>query len=102
MGSRLAVRIYLSLCFKGANMEIKTLVAELITKIIAEISLPENSERIRLEVIDPFIQYIIKQVYPYLIMTCIIFVLMFICIISVLVILVGKFNTPSLASGKNM
>ncbi len=77
-------------------MEIKTLVADLVTKIIAEISLPENSDRIRLEVIDPFIQYIIKQVYPYLIMTCIIFILMFICIVSVLVILVGKFySRPS-------
>jgi hypothetical protein len=83
-------------------MEIKTLVADLVTKIIAEISLPENSDRIRLEVIDPFIQYIIKQVYPYLIMTCIIFILMFICIVSVLVILVGKFDSKASSLAKNI
>jgi hypothetical protein len=83
-------------------MEIKTLVADLVTKIIAEISLPENSDRIRLEVIDPFIQYIIKQVYPYLIMTCIIFILMFICIISVLIILVGKFDSKTSSLAKNI
>jgi hypothetical protein len=83
-------------------MEIKTLVSELVTKIIAEILLPENSDRIRLEVIDPFIQYIIKQVYPYLIMTCIIFILMFICIISVLVILVGKFDSRTVAANQGV
>jgi len=84
-------------------MEIKTLVADLVTKIITEILIPENSDRIRLEVIDPFIQYIIKQVYPYLIMTCIIFILMFICIVSVLVILVGKFDSKSVGTvGKNI
>jgi hypothetical protein len=83
-------------------MEIKTLVADLVTKIIAEILLPENSDRIRLEVIDPFIQYIIKQVYPYLIMTCIIFILMFICIVSVLVILVGKFDSKTSSLAKNI
>ena len=83
-------------------MEIKTLVSELVTKIIAEILIPENSDRIRLEVIDPFIQYIIKQVYPYLIMTCIIFILMFICIVSVLVILVGKFDSKPSSLAKNI
>ncbi len=71
-------------------MEIKTLVSDIVTKIIAEFQAPENSERLQHQVIDPFIQYVIKQVYPYLIMSCIIFVLMFICIISVLIILLGK------------
>jgi hypothetical protein len=71
-------------------MEIKTLVADLVTKIITEFQAPENRDRLQSQVIDPFIQYLIKQIYPYLIMSCIVFVLMFICIISVLIILLGN------------
>lgn len=74
-------------------MEIKELLNDLITKIIIELNQPETSQKIKLEIIDPFVQYILKQLYPYLITTCIIVVLMFLCIISTLVILLG--NKPS-------
>jgi len=71
-------------------MELKTLIDDIITEISIEINDPTIRDRINTELLDPFTQYIIQQVYPYLIITCIIFVLMFICIISTLIIILQR------------
>ena len=71
-------------------MEIKELIFDLLEEIIKEINHPEQQQKIKKEILDPFILYIIKQMYPYLISTCIIILLMLLCIISVLIILIRK------------
>jgi len=71
-------------------MEIKDLIFDLLEEIIKEINNPEQQEKIKQKIVDPFIIYIVKQMYPYLISTCIIILLMLLCIISVLIILVKK------------
>ena len=71
-------------------MELKSLIYELLEETIKEINQPEHQEKIKKEIIDPFIIYIIRQLYPYLLSTCIIILLMLLCIVCVLVILIRK------------
>lgn len=71
-------------------MELKVILNDLINEIIKEINQPEQQERIKKDIIEPFIIYIIKQLYPYLISTCILILLMLLCIVSVLIILIRK------------
>jgi uncharacterized membrane protein len=71
-------------------MELKTLLYDLIEEVIKEINQPEQQDKIKREIIDPFIVYLVKQLYPYLISTCIIILLMLLCIVSVLIILLRQ------------
>lgn len=72
-------------------MELKQIIIDLLDEINKELHQPEQQEKIK-EILDPFIIYIIKQLYPYLISTCIIILLMLLCIISVLIIVIRKSN----------
>ena len=71
-------------------MIIKELVDDILIKLINEINQPENTHKIKTEIINPFVKYILEQLYPYLITTCVIFVLMFLCIITTLVLVLGN------------
>lgn len=71
-------------------MELKVILYDLIEEVIKEINQPEQQDKIKKEILDPFIIYIIKQLYPYLISTCIIILLMLLCIVSVLIILLRR------------
>ncbi len=76
-------------------MIIRELVNDIILKVITEINQPETSQKIKTEIIHPLVKYILQQMYPYLITTCIIFVLMFLCIITTLVLVLGSKKAPS-------
>ena len=71
-------------------MHVNELVNDILLKIITEINQPQTSHRIKTEIINPLVRYILEQLYPYLITTCIIFVLMFLCIITTLVLILGS------------
>jgi uncharacterized membrane protein len=71
-------------------MELKTIVYDLIEDVIKEINEPENQTKIKRDIIEPFTMYVIKQMYPYLVSTCIIILLMLLCIVSVLIIVIKK------------
>lgn len=71
-------------------MELKTIVYDLIDDVIKEINEPENQTKIKRDIIEPFTMYVIKQMYPYLVSTCIIILLMLLCIVSVLIIVIKK------------
>ena len=76
-------------------MLIRELVNDIINKIVSEINQPDTNLKIRTEIINPLVSYILQQLYPYLITTCVIFVLMFLCIITTLVLVLGSKKTPS-------
>lgn len=76
-------------------MLIRELVNDVILKIITEINQPETSQKIKHEIVNPFVSYILQQLYPYLITTCVIFVLMFLCIITTLVLVLGNKKHPT-------
>lgn len=63
------------------------LIYDLIDTVIYELNRPETKEKINAELLQPIIQHISKQLYPYLITTCVIIVLMFICIIAIFIML---------------
>ena len=71
-------------------MELKTILYELIEEVIKEINQPEQQDKIKREILDPFIVYLVKQLYPYLISTCIIILVMLLCVVSVLIILLRQ------------
>jgi uncharacterized membrane protein len=71
-------------------MELKTILYDLIEEVIKEINQPEQQDKIKREILDPFIVYLVKQMYPYLISTCIIILLMLLCVVSVLIILLRQ------------
>mgnify|MGYP000703917712 CR=1 FL=1 len=71
-------------------MEIKQLVYELLEEIIKEIQEPEHQEKIKHELLNPFINYIGKQMLPYIITMCIIIILILLCIIAILIIVIRK------------
>lgn len=76
-------------------MLVRELVNDVILKIINEINQPETSQKIKHEIINPFVFYILQQLYPYLITTCVIFVLMFLCIITTLILVLGNKKQPT-------
>ena len=71
-------------------MLIRELVNDIINKIVSEINQPDTNLKIKTEIINPLVSYILQQLYPYLITTCVIFVLMFLCIITTLVLVLGS------------
>ena len=71
-------------------MELKKLIFEILNQIKIELNNPDINEKLKNEFTDPFIKFILNQLYPYLLTTCIIFVLMFLCIISILIISLTK------------
>ena len=70
---------------------ITKLTSELLEKIIEEIKRPENMTKIQLSIIDPLIRYSFKKLYPYILVSSIIFILTFLLAITIL-LLILKFN----------
>ncbi len=71
-------------------MDLKKLIFEILSHIKTELNNPDINEKLKNEFTDPFIKFILNQLYPYLLTTCIIFILMFLCVISILIISLTK------------
>jgi Ca2+-dependent lipid-binding protein len=71
-------------------MELKDIINDLIENITRELNDPENQDKIKKDIVQPFTIYVINQMYPYLLSTCIIILLMLLLIIFVLIILIRK------------
>ena len=61
---------------------------ELIDKIIFEIRKPANMSKIHINVIDPLIHYTFDKLYPYILISSIIFFLIFIFAFIIFIILI--------------
>jgi hypothetical protein len=75
----------------------KEIIYDLLEAVIAEVNKPEIKDKLNTALIQPIIQHLTKQLYPYLITTCVIIVLMFICIISTFIILLQNMLKPKLS-----
>ena len=60
---------------------------ELIEKCIIEVKKKENMDKIQNNLMDPLIDYIIRRLYPYLMVSSIIFILILIFLILVFIML---------------
>ena len=61
---------------------------EVIDKCVIEFKKEHNVNKIKKEILDPSIKYIIEKLYPYILATCVIFVLIFLMAIAILIILI--------------
>ena len=71
-------------------MIVKELTTKLLEKVILEIKKEENMAKIQSDVMDPLIYYTYKRIYPYFLITIIIFLLTFILALLIFIILVKK------------
>ena len=69
-------------------VDVEKICLDLIDLFIVEVKKDNNMDKIKLNVLNPCIDYLVKQFYPYIITTCIIFILTFVLAISILYILV--------------
>lgn len=68
--------------------KIKNICIELIDKCVLEFKKEHNVNKIKKEILDPSIKYIIDQLYPYILATCTIFVLTFLMAVAILILLI--------------
>ena len=69
-------------------VDVEKICLDLIDLFVVEVKKDDNMDKIKLNVLNPCIDYLVKQFYPYIITTCIIFILTFVLAITILYILV--------------
>ncbi len=74
-------------------MAISKFTKEILDKIIEEVSKAENISKIESNVVEPLIMYTFKRLYPYLLMSSIIFILTFLVALLILLLLVKQIKT---------
>jgi hypothetical protein len=74
-------------------MAISKFTKEILDKIIEEVSKAENISKIESNVVEPLIMYTFKRLYPYLLMSSIIFILTFLVALLILLLLIKQIKT---------
>jgi len=69
---------------------VKKITGQLLEQFIVEAKKEENVEKVKGEIIDPLIKYIMERIYPYIIATAGLFILTFLVAIIILIILLRK------------
>jgi hypothetical protein len=69
-------------------MDIKEICFDLVNLCVAEFMKEENKNKVKENILDPCISYMVNQFYPYIIATCIIFILTFLLAIAIFFMLV--------------
>ena len=67
---------------------ITKITSELLEKIIDELKKPENMSKIHIGVVDPLIHYTFNRLYPYIIVSSVIFLLTFLLAITILLLII--------------
>ncbi len=70
---------------------ITKITSEVLEKVIEELRKPENMSKIHIGLVDPLIHYTFNRLYPYIIVSSVIFLLTFLLAITIL-LLILKFN----------
>ena len=70
---------------------ITKITSEVLEKIIEELRKPENMSKIHIGLVDPLIHYTFNRLYPYIIVSSVIFLLTFLLAITIL-LLILKFH----------
>jgi uncharacterized membrane protein len=68
---------------------------ELLEKIIIEIKKDDNMKKIQNNITDPLIDYIIGRLYPYILVSCTIFILILLFLILVFIMLFRSIGLSS-------
>jgi uncharacterized membrane protein len=73
-------------------MNIKKITSDIIEMIVKELKEEENMNKVKKEILRPIINYILEQIYPYLIISVIIFVLTFLIAAITLIFIVRGYT----------
>ena len=68
--------------------KIKDITKEILERIINELKTPENIEKMHKEVLEPIIGYTFHRLYPYILISSIIFILTFILAVAILLLVI--------------
>jgi len=68
----------------------KDLGEQAIEYLVNEFSKEENKKKIKAKIIDPIFIYVLQQIYPYFIITSVIFFLTFIIALIILLLILKK------------
>jgi hypothetical protein len=70
--------------------------ANLFKKLLEYISRDEIRDKIQEDIIDPLLNHIMKRVFPYIILTCVFFILLLIVVLLTLGIIVFQMRRTAL------
>jgi hypothetical protein len=71
-------------------MLIKKLTNDLLDKFIIEINRKENITKVQRQIVDPLIDYAFHKLYPYILVSAIIFFLTFLLALSIFFLIIKK------------
>lgn len=71
-------------------MIIKDIIRDLLDHTIEEIKEKKNMNKIQAHILDPIIRYAFSHMYPYIIMTSILFFFTFIIAVSILIFILRQ------------
>ena len=74
-------------------MAISKFTKEILDKILEEVSKPKNMSKIEMNIVEPLIMYTYKRLYPYLLMSSVIFILTFLVALLILLLLIKQINS---------
>lgn len=69
---------------------------DMIEYCIYEFNKNENRSRIKKNILDPCVEYLVNQFYPYIITTCIVFILTFILVIATFAMILRGGSSPTI------
>ena len=75
-----------------------TMVNMILNNIIQSFQEPNNRERMQSHFIDPLLKYILNRMFPYIILTCIIFCIILLMSFISVVLLVLHLHSPIVSS----
>jgi hypothetical protein len=69
---------------------VSNLTKQLLEHALIEIKKDENIKKIKIELVDPIIDYSMGRIYPYMLITAALFILTFLIAIIILIVLLRK------------
>jgi hypothetical protein len=69
---------------------ISNLTKQVLDRAIVEIKKEDNIQKIKVEIINPLIEYSLVRIYPYIIITAALFILTFLIALIILIVLLRK------------
>lgn len=78
-------------------MIVRDIIKDILNHTLEEVREKENMERLRCHLIDPIVQYAFAQLYPYIIVTSILFFFIFILAVAILIFVLRSSYSNNLA-----
>tara|TARA_Y100000389_G_C17399912_1_gene484742 strand:- start:350 stop:583 length:234 start_codon:yes stop_codon:yes gene_type:complete len=66
-------------------MIVRDIIRDILNHVLDEVREKKNMDRLRSNLIDPIVQYAFAQMYPYIIVTSILFFFIFILAVAILI-----------------